>query len=283
MLGKDAPPMASKSSSVKQFLLASDFDQTLSFNDSGVVLSELIGASGFQEKVAGLARANLVQQGGELAYLIRHDPEFRGVRREHLAEAGRRVRLRKDIPALVEFLGRGFDGCRFSFFVVSAAPKEVIQSALEGVVAADHIFGTEFEYDPLSGEVRSILRVPAGYGKVAVLEELERGLGTDPERTIYVGDGSSDVHVMLHVNNRDGFTIAVSENRLLARIARSTVLSDSAFGVVVPILEQIAGGRPSEIRALFESYGLSLRDWERSRTDRVTVHESSSAEAEASA
>src|SRR6266436_5372066 len=27
---------------VKQFLLASDFDQTLSFNDSGVVLSELI-------------------------------------------------------------------------------------------------------------------------------------------------------------------------------------------------------------------------------------------------
>jgi hypothetical protein len=28
---------------VKQYLLASDFDQTLSFNDSGVVLSELIG------------------------------------------------------------------------------------------------------------------------------------------------------------------------------------------------------------------------------------------------
>ena len=26
----------------KQYLLASDFDQTLSFNDSGVVLSELI-------------------------------------------------------------------------------------------------------------------------------------------------------------------------------------------------------------------------------------------------
>ena len=28
---------------LKQYLLASDFDQTLSFNDSGVVLSELIG------------------------------------------------------------------------------------------------------------------------------------------------------------------------------------------------------------------------------------------------
>ena len=46
----------------RHYLVASDFDQTLSFNDSGLVLSELIGASGFQEKVDGLARSNLVQQ-----------------------------------------------------------------------------------------------------------------------------------------------------------------------------------------------------------------------------
>jgi phosphoserine phosphatase len=261
--------------------LVSDFDQTLSFNDSGVVLSEIIGASGFHEKVAGLARSNLVQQGGELAYLIRHDPEFRGVRAEQLAEAGRRVRLRKDIATLGEFLERGLEGYKFSFFVVSAAPKEVIQSALAGVIPPEHIFGTEFEYDSDSGEVRSILRVPAGYGKVSVLEELERRLGTDPERTIYVGDGSSDVHVMLHVNNRDGFTIAVSENKLLARIAKSTVLSDSAFGVVVPILDQIVGWRSAEIRAHFESYGLALQDWERARTDRVTVRQASAGLGEA--
>ena len=40
----------------KQYILASDFDQTLSFNDSGVLLSELIGAPGFPEKVAGLSQ-----------------------------------------------------------------------------------------------------------------------------------------------------------------------------------------------------------------------------------
>ena len=90
-----------------------------------------------------------------------------------------------------------------------------------------------------------------------------------------MGDGSSDVHVMLHVNNRDGFTIAVSENKLLARIAQSTVLSDSAFSVLVPILEQIVGWRSAEIRALFESYGLTLHDWEKARTDRVTIREAS--------
>jgi len=163
----------------KHFLLASDFDQTLSFNDSGVVLSELIGASDFQSKVDGLVASNLVHQGGELAYLIRHDPEFRGVRKEHLIEAGRRVRLRKDIPVLMEFLEHGLEDCQFSFFVISAAPKEVVQSALEGIVPPDHIFGTELEFEPRSGEVRSIRRVPAGYGKVSVLEELEARLGTD--------------------------------------------------------------------------------------------------------
>jgi HAD superfamily phosphoserine phosphatase-like hydrolase len=255
----------------KHFLLASDFDQTLSFNDSGQILSDLIGVSGFQEKVEGLARSNLVQQGGELAYLIRHDPEFRGVRREQLVEVGRRVRLRQDIPALVDFLDRGVEGCRFSFFVISAAPKEIVESALAGMVASDHIFGTELDFDPHSGEVRSIRRVPAGYGKVTVLEEIEDRLGTAPNKTVYVGDGSSDVHVMLHVNNRDGFTIAVSENRLLARIAKSTVLSDNAFGVLVPILEQVIGWSSAEIRTVFESYQLTLHEWEKVRTDRVTI------------
>jgi HAD superfamily phosphoserine phosphatase-like hydrolase len=259
--------------SPRHYLVASDFDQTLSFNDSGVVLSELIGASDFQHKVDGLARCNLVQQGGELAYLIRHDPEFRGVRREHLVETGRRVRLRSNIRALVDFLERGVEGYRFTFVVISAAPREVIESALEGVVPPDRIFGTEFEYDSDGGEVRSIVRVPAGYGKAAVIEELETRLEVPPARTVYIGDGSSDVHVMLHVNNRDGFTIAVSENTQLARIAKRTVLSDDAFSVMVPILEQVLGLGSGEIRTLFESNGLTLHEWEKARTDRVIVRE----------
>ena len=274
-------PLSITTTPEKHFLLASDFDQTLSFNDSGQVLSELIGVSGFQQKVDGLARCNLVQQGGELAYLIRHDPEFRGVRREHLVEAGQRVRLRQDIPALVDFLERGLDGLRFSFFVISAAPREVIQSALAGVVSPDHIYGTEFEYASTSGEVEAIVRVPAGYGKVAVVEQLEAELGLTPDRTIYVGDGGSDVHVMLHVNNRDGFTIAVSENKQLARVAKTTVLSDSAFSIMVPVFEQLLGRRSADIRALFEANGRTLHEWEKARTDRITVRDSPLAASEA--
>ena len=255
----------------RHYLVASDFDQTLSLDDSGQVLADVIGARGFRERVEGLAASNLVQQGGELTYLIRHDPDFRGVRREHLIEAGRRVRLKENVAALVEFLERGVDGFRFSFFVVSAAPRELVQSALSGIVNPGRVYGAEFEYDEVTGEVRSIKRVPAGYGKVAVIEELESRLGTPPDRTIYVGDGGSDVHVMLHVNNRDGFTIAVSENRHLANIAQRTVLSDNAFGILVPVLEDIMGHGPSEIRRLFETYRLSLEQWERERTDRLLI------------
>src|SRR5437016_4682672 len=96
--------MKNKSENTKHYLLASDFDQTLSFNDSGIVLSELLGSHRFREKVAGLSNMNLVQQGGELAYLLLHDPEYRCVRKEHLIEVGKQIRLKQNIQELSRFL-----------------------------------------------------------------------------------------------------------------------------------------------------------------------------------
>src|SRR2546427_9186790 len=119
--------MVEKANAQKHYLLASDFDQTLSFNDSGIVLSEMLGRTGFEEKVAGMARIHLVQQGGELAYLLLHDPEFRCVRQEHLVEVGKRIRLKQNIKLLAEFLASEIEGYHFSFYVISAAPEEVIQ------------------------------------------------------------------------------------------------------------------------------------------------------------
>lgn len=258
----------------REYLVASDFDQTLSFNDSGIVLGELLGATSFEQKVRGLARINLVQQGGELAYLLLHDPEYRKVRREHLVEAGRRIRLKRNIGRLVEILERGIDGLRFSFYVVSAAPEEVVESALAGLVPRERIRATRFGYDEATGEIRSVERVSAGYGKVAALQELQEQLQVSPDHVVYVGDGSSDVHVMLHVNRLDGYTIAVSENPYIAPIARRTILSDDALSVLVPILEDIAGQDTPAVRALFERHGLQIQGWDKVRTDFVTIRES---------
>lgn len=254
----------------KQYMLVSDFDQTLSFNDSGIVLSELLGVQGFEQRIAGLSRIHLVQQGGELAYLLLHDPEYRRVRREHLVETGRRIRLKSNIRLLSRLLD-DVDGAHFSFFVVSAAPEEVIQSALEGLVPPERIFGTQFHYDAASGEIQSIRRVPAGYGKVAVVEQLRTELAVSPERVVYVGDGSSDIHVMLHVNRQDGLTIAVSENKYIRQIAKRAILSDDALSVAIPILEEIAGWDAQRIRSLFEMHGFVLQEWDKVRTDTLTI------------
>ena len=258
---------------VRQYLLASDFDQTLSFNDSGLVLSELVGIPPkvFEAKVAALATQNLVQQGGELCYLLLHDPEYRAkVGKEHLVQAGKNVRLKKNIRQLSELLASAVPGYHFDFHVISAAPQEVIESALKDIIPTSHIHGTQLQYDA-SGRVESIIRVNAGYGKVAVLDDLQRMFQMGPERIIYVGDGGSDIHVMLHVNRRDGFTIAVSQGRHIAPIAKRTVLSDDALSIMVPILEEISGWDPARIRTFFEDQGLLIQEWDRVRADWLTI------------
>ena len=257
----------------KQYLLASDFDQTLSFNDSGFLLSELIGAAGFGDKVAGLSRIHLVQQGAELAYLILHDPEFRVVRRDHLIETGKRVRLKRDVQLFARALDTLDEEYKFHFHVITAAPQEIAESALEGIVPAERIHGTEFRYDARSGEVESIVRAPAGYGKVVVLEELREKLGISHDHIIYMGDGSSDLPVMMHVNQFDGLTIAVSEAKMIARVAKRTVLSDNTMSVLVPVLEDVLRWDSMRIRRTFEGYGLTLREWDKMRTDVVTIEE----------
>jgi phosphoserine phosphatase len=192
------------------------------------------------------------------------------VRREHLMEVGKRVRLKNNIQMLPARL-ENLDGYRFSFYVVSAAPQEVIQAALEGIVPGDHIFGTQFRYHAETGEIQSISRVPAGYGKVAVVDELRAAMGIGHDSVVYVGDGSSDVHVMLHVNRLDGMTIAVSENKYITQIARRTMLSDDALSVIVPVLEEIVGWNAARVRALFEAHGFIVREWDKVRTDSITI------------
>src|SRR6476659_2442806 len=159
---------------LKHYIFASDFDQTLTFNDSGYVLSELVGipTAEFERKAQGMAKLNLVQQGAELAYLLLHDPEFKAkVRKEHLYEVGKRIRLKENIALLYQILDAGIPGYHFDFYVLSAAPVEIVQSALEGIVPKEHIYGTEFLYTE-KGEIETITRATAGYGKVFTIDQL---------------------------------------------------------------------------------------------------------------
>ena len=187
---------------------------------------------------------------------------------------GKRVRLKRNIGPLVQLLARGIDGYAFDFYVVSAAPEEVVHSALEGLIPRSRIVGTRFGYDAQGGEdgeIDSIVQVAAGYGKVAALDALRAELGVPGERTVYVGDGTSDIHAMLHVNRINGLTIAVSQTRHITQVARRTVLSDDALSVAVPILEEIAGYDSERVRALFDRAGFVIQEWDRARTDWLTI------------
>lgn len=253
-----------------RYLLASDFDKTLSFNDSGRILADLRGVSAFDEKVEELAKENFVQQGAELAYLLVHDPDFRGVRRDHLVEAGKGIALKDNVELLPELLNGATGEHEFVFYVISAAPREVVESALEGIVSPARIFGTEFEYGA-DGLIADVKHSTAGYGKVAVLDALREEWSISRERIVYVGDGSSDIHVMLHVNRLEGLTIAVSENDYIRPVARRIVLSDDALAVAVPILEEIFHWDRPRVRSFLESAGFLVREWDKLQTDTLIL------------
>jgi HAD superfamily phosphoserine phosphatase-like hydrolase len=257
--------------STKEFLFLSDFDQTLSFQDSGHVLSEALGIPNFHEKVTALADKQFVQQGGELAYLLVHDPAFRKIRAEDLREAGKNVRLKANIPLLVQLLGT-LEGHNFTPYVVSAGPQEIVESALEGIIAPENIFASRLSYND-HGEICDVECLRAGYGKVAVVDHLREKSTISQNRVVYVGDGSSDVHVMLHVNRLEGLTIAVSENKYLTQIAKRTVLSDNALSILIPIMEDVLGWNPSRIRTYMEQQGFILQEWEKVQTDTITIVE----------
>ena len=89
-----------------------------------------------------------------------------------------------------------------------------------------------------------------------------------------MGDGSSDIHVMLHVNRREGFTIAVSEAKSIAQIAKRTILSDNSLSVLIPILEEIVRWDSAQICSAFEAEGLLIQEWDKVRTDWLTIRTS---------
>jgi len=80
--------------------------------------------------------------------------------------------------------------------------------------------------------------------------------------------------VMMHVNQYDGLTIAVSDGEYITRIARRTVLSDNAMSVLIPVLEEVLRWDSGKIRRFFATQGLMLKEWGKTRTDLLTIQES---------
>jgi len=65
--------------------------------------------------------------------------------------------------------------------------------------------------------------------------------------------------------------MAVSEARHVSMVAKRTILSTNALAVLAPILEEIVDRERPRIREFFESHGLLIQEWDRVRTDWLTL------------
>uniref|UniRef100_A0A7V6CN74 phosphoserine phosphatase n=1 Tax=candidate division WOR-3 bacterium TaxID=2052148 RepID=A0A7V6CN74_UNCW3 len=257
----------------KKFLFASDFDQTLSYDDTGIVISLELGIppERFLEKVKEIRERNITQLGGELAYLLAYDPEYKNkVTKALLLKIGERIRLKNNVDLLFKILQQGINNCEFVCYVISACPDLVIKRSLSKILPEENIFGTEFKYDE-EGRIIDILKTAAGHGKASIIDYLVEKEHIPKENVIYIGDGSSDIHVMLHVNVYGGFTIAVSPSPYLGHISKRTVLSENALAVLCPILEDLFNYTEEEIKDFYTQLGHPIYEWNRAKLEWLTI------------
>lgn len=257
----------------KKFLFVSDFDKTLSKGDVGCVLSAKLGISAkqFEQKIEEIKRRNIVQLGGELAYLIMRDPDYIGkVSRNLLYEVGKEIELKKGVPDLIKMLAEGIENCSFSTYIVSAAPQECVEKAVENIFPASNVCGTTFIYNK-DGIVQDVERTNAGHAKVATLDMLKQKENVTRYAIIYVGDGSSDVHVMLHVKSYQGYTITVSPAPYMGHLCQRSVISDNALSILVPILQDILKFDEGKVRKFFEDRKHAILEWNRADTEWLDI------------
>lgn len=256
----------------KKILFVSDFDKTLSKGDVGYILSGKLGISPerFDRKIEEVRKRNIVQLGGELAHLIIRDPDYAGkVTRDLLYAVGKEIELKKGVPELVKILAKGIDNCQFSTYIASAAPKECIEKAVENIFPAENIYGTIFTYE--NNVVKDVERTNAGHAKVATLDMLKQKENVTRYAIIYVGDGSSDVHVMLHVKSYQGYTITVSPAPYMGHICRRSVISDNALAILVPILQDLLNYDQGKVRKFFEDRKHPILEWNRADTEWLDI------------
>lgn len=251
------------------YLFASDFDKTLSIDDAGLLLSLKLGLTreDFEEKINGLKKKSLVKFGAEIPYLILHDPAYMGkVDRKMLLEVGKEIRLKKHLPELVKVLEQGIKGKRFSVHVISAAPQEVVQKALEGILPPENVHGTTFIYDK-KGAVVGVEKAAAGAAKVDVLEAIRKRGKIPLDRIIYVGDGFSDMYIILYVRAYHGYTIGVTPSSYLGNICKKTIISNDSLSLLAPILEDILGFSHQEVKEFYEKMGYPIQTWEKAKVE----------------
>ena len=98
-----------------------------------------------------------------------------------------------------------------------------------------------------------------GHGTTYQISGDRFSIGRDPQNHFSIQDNSVSREHCVIVREDGGFFIRD------LRSHNGTLVND------LPVLDQLLDWRTGQIRALFESNGLTLYEWEKERTDRVKV------------
>lgn len=252
-----------------KYVIISDFDKTLTYGDSGMLLfREKNKEEEFKLKIEELRKKGLCNLGAELSYLLKHEYSSL-ITKSDLINIGKKVKKKDGLEKFLEILNSGLIEPKnrrdkkfklnISFYVVSAAPYEIVKSSLRGLVSEDHIFATKFIFD--SDKIKDIEKVYAGNAKVDAIKEIAEREICPLSNLIYVGDGSSDIYAMHFIKQKEGYSISVSMSETIGAIANKTVISNNVTAILVPILKDIFGYSNLEIKDLFEEFNIPIKEW----------------------
>jgi len=173
--------------------LVSDFDQTLSFNDSGSFWPRC-SAFPISGKGRHLSPPDLCSlgRGAHLSCCGTIRISSRAAGRPH--RGCRHDPLKRNIALPAEFLKDGIDGFSLTFYVVSAAPWLVVHRRYRDSCHPSH-HRRALRLPAMNRRGGSIIQVPAGYARSPRSMRCEFASGVPSDRSCNVGDGSSDIHV----------------------------------------------------------------------------------------
>jgi len=110
---------------VKRYLFASDFDQTLTFNDTGYVLSELVGipTAEFERKATGMASSTWSSKARSYpTFCCTTRNSVRACAASTSSKSASASASKKILSCCISMLENGIEGYHFDFYVLSAAP-----------------------------------------------------------------------------------------------------------------------------------------------------------------
>jgi phosphoserine phosphatase len=213
-------------SSKKKYLAAIDFDSTLIRQE---IIDEIAKLAGKKREIAEITRKTVE---GEFAFeesLRRRCAMLAMIKEGGLEALAKKIEVTRGAKELLGYLFSK----NFFIAVVSGSlgPVADIVAKKPDFSAVDRVIFNRLEIS--GGKTTGKVKIRAGNDKGAVVGKLQRELGITQERTLSIGDGSTDIAMF----KKSGLSIAFV-GKPAARMAASERVDEADLRLCIPLVER---------------------------------------------